>query len=108
LRQQFGERLCQLWRAEYLDTDNPVVLHVNQHVTGVLEPATYATLTWPGNRLRRRVDGGTVLGAAPAPVIDPQIVNLVGQRGLVAPDQYAASLGSEFGKSAAPLKKRRA
>ena len=108
LRQQFGERLCQLWRPEYLDANDPVVVHVNQHVTGILEPAAYTTLTWPGSRLRRRVDSGAVLGAAPAPVINPKIVNLVSQRGLLTPEQHATSFGGKSRERTAQLELRRA
>jgi hypothetical protein len=71
LRQQFGERLDKLRVEERFNADDPVVGHVNQHVTGISEPATYATVTWPLKRLRRRVDGGALLHPAPAPVINP-------------------------------------
>src|ERR1035441_6135958 len=108
LRQQFGERPDKFWVEERFNADNTLVAYIDKHVTGIREPAAYATVTWPVKRLRRRVDGGALLHPAPAPVIDPQLINLVGQRGLVTPDQRATGFGCEFGKRTAQLKKRRA
>src|ERR1017187_10332748 len=88
----------KFWVEERFNADDPVVGHVNQHVTGILEPAARATLTFLGNRPRRRVDGGALLHPAPASVINPQLIKLVRQRRLVTPEQHTAGLGGEFGE----------
>src|ERR1039457_6863987 len=103
LRQQLPQCFDKFWVEECFNADDPVVVHVNQHVTGILEPAAYATLTCPGNRLRRRVDGGALLHPASASVINPQLINLICQRRLVTPDQHSAGLGGEFRERTAQL-----
>ena len=71
LRQQFRQCLDKFWVEESFNADNALVAYINKHETGIREPATYATVTWPLKRLRRRIDGGALLHPAPAPVINP-------------------------------------
>src|ERR1035437_2293187 len=47
LRQQFRERLDKVWVKERFNANNAFVAYIDKHITGILEPAAHATVTWP-------------------------------------------------------------